>query len=254
MSDKNFQRDDYLLLAQLAQQTERFNEMVEFVGKFIQQNGQLTQEERAIVSAAYKNLVGNKRADLRVLTAIEQKESRKQQSQEVTNNLQYIRNYKQKIEKELRLYCSDIINTLDNTLIPKSQDDEFACFYYKMKGDYNRYLAEFLVDDEYNKAVEACQNAYKDANNKAQSLDPTNPIKLGLLLNQSVFYYEILQKTEKDGLAVKTAQEAYQNAIANIDKIKDEHYKDTALIMQLLQDNITLWSTESQIDDQQNIE
>ena len=69
-----------------------------------------------------------------------------------------------------------------------------------MKGDYNRYLAEFLVDEEYNKAVDACQAAYKEANNKASSLDPTNPIKLGLLLNLSVFYYEIMQKTEKDGM------------------------------------------------------
>lgn len=45
---------------------------------------------------------------------------------------------------------------MDNTLIPKAQDDENSCFYYKMKGDYNRYLAEFLVDDEYNKAVDLC--------------------------------------------------------------------------------------------------
>lgn len=87
MTEKNFQRDDYLLLAQLAQQTERFGDMVEFVGKFIRQNGKLTQEERAIVSAAYKNLVGNKRADLRVLTAIEQKESKKQQASEVNSCL-----------------------------------------------------------------------------------------------------------------------------------------------------------------------
>ena len=87
--------------------------MVDFVGKFISQNSKLSNDERAIVSAAYKNLVGNKRADLRVLTAIEQKESRKQQTPEVNNSLQYIRNYKLKIEKELRLYCSDILNTLD---------------------------------------------------------------------------------------------------------------------------------------------
>ncbi|EGR28993.1 hypothetical protein IMG5_165370 [Ichthyophthirius multifiliis] len=118
-----------------------------------------------------------------------------------------------------------------------------------MKGDYNRYLAEFLLDDEYNKVVEAAQQAYKEANNRAQALEHTNPIKLGLLLNMSVFYYEIMQKTDRD---VKIAQDAYNNAITSIDKVKDEHYKDTALIMQLLRDNITLWSTETQVDDGQN--
>ena len=68
-----------------------------------------------------------------------------------------------------------------------------------MKGDYNRYLAEFLLDDEYNKVVDAANQAYKEANYKSEALDHTNPIKLGLLLNLSVFYYEIMQKTEKDG-------------------------------------------------------
>ena len=70
-------REDYLLLARLAQQTERYNEMVEFITKFIFSEGKLTKEERNIVSASYKNVVGNKRAELRVLTAIEQKESKK---------------------------------------------------------------------------------------------------------------------------------------------------------------------------------
>ena len=70
-------REDYLLLARLAQQTERYNEMVEFITKFIFSEGELTNEERNIVSASYKNVVGNKRAELRVLTAIEQKESKK---------------------------------------------------------------------------------------------------------------------------------------------------------------------------------
>ena len=70
-------REDYRLLARLAQQTERYNEMVEFITKFIFSEGELTNEERNIVSASYKNVVGNKRAELRVLTAIEQKESKK---------------------------------------------------------------------------------------------------------------------------------------------------------------------------------
>jgi 14-3-3 protein epsilon len=133
--------------------------MVEFVSNFFTGDAateKLTPEqeveERNIISAAYKNVVGNKRAELRVLTAIEQKESRR--SQNDNSNLTYIRNYKHKIEKELRQYCSEILGTLEKVLIPRTVTLDSKVFYLKMKGDYNRYLAEFLLDEDYNKALE----------------------------------------------------------------------------------------------------
>lgn len=49
--------------------------MVDFVEHFFSQDSDVSPEaeveERNIISAAYKNMVGNKRAELRVLTAIE---------------------------------------------------------------------------------------------------------------------------------------------------------------------------------------
>lgn len=45
--------------------------MIEFIGIFVTQPQELSKDERSILSAAYKNVVGNKRAELRVLTAIE---------------------------------------------------------------------------------------------------------------------------------------------------------------------------------------
>lgn len=69
-------------------------------------------------------------------------------------NLSYIRAYKTKIEKELKFYCNDILSLLEINLIPKVKSVDSKVFYLKMKGDYNRYLAEFLLDDDYNKALE----------------------------------------------------------------------------------------------------
>lgn len=86
------------------------------IGKFVESEGELSNEERNIVSAAYKNVVGNKRAELRVLTAIEQKESAKNENIKL-----YIRNYKFKIEKELKTYCSTIVSILDKYLIPNAK-------------------------------------------------------------------------------------------------------------------------------------
>jgi len=68
---------------------------------------------------------------------------------------------------------------------------------------------------------------------------------LGLALNYSVFYYEIKQNPNK---ACKMARAAFDDAIADLDNVEDEFYKDATLIMQLLRDNLTLWTEEVEAD------
>ncbi len=115
-------------------------------------------------------------------------------------------------------------------------------FYYKMKGDYHRYLAEFQVGDSRKdsaaKALESYNSATQIAN---KELPPTHPIRLGLALNFSVFYYEILNSPER---ACHLAKQAFDDAIAELDTLSEDSYKDSTLIMQLLRDNLTLWTSD----------
>jgi len=165
-------------------------------------------------------------------------------------NIAYIRNYKTTIENELKNHCKDILSLLDKYLLPNSKSEESKIFFLKMKGDYNRYLTEFLVDQEGNEAIENAREAYISAKKLAKSnLPATHPLRLGLLLNLSVFYFEILQNQEK---ATKTAEKAFDRAISNIDNVCEETYKDCTLIMQLLRDNLTLWTSSLPADDGQN--
>lgn len=150
---------------------------------------ELTVEERNLLSVAYKNVIGARRASWRIISSIEQKEENKG----VEEKLEMIKNYRAQVEKELRDICSDILDVLDKHLIPCATTGESKVFYYKMKGDYHRYLAEFATGNDRKEAAENSLVAYKAASDIAMTdLPPTHPIRLGLALNFSVFYYEIL--------------------------------------------------------------
>jgi len=111
-----------------------------------------------------------------------------------------------------------------------------------MKGDYYRYLAEFKSGDEREEAADLSKKAYETASTTAEAdLPSTHPIRLGLALNYSVFYYEIMNSPER---ACYLAKQAFDEAISELDNLSEDSYKDSTLIMQLLRDNLTLWTSD----------
>merc|ERR1712060_580497 len=148
-------------------------------------------------------------------------------------------------ETEVDKICNDILSILDNTLIGLATTGESKVFYLKMKGDYHRYRCELrqLGADDRQAVSELAVEAYEKATGIAHNdLAPTHPIRLGLALNFSVFHYEILENREE---ACKLAKEAFDDAIAELDTLSEESYKDSTLIMQLLRDNLTLWTSDT---------
>mmetsp|Transcript_30357 Transcript_30357/g.49055 ORF Transcript_30357/g.49055 Transcript_30357/m.49055 type:complete len:259 (+) Transcript_30357:85-861(+) len=231
-------REDSVYMAKLAEQAERYDEMVEAMKKVAKLNLELTVEERNLLSVAYKNVIGARRASWRIISSIEQKEESKGNAAHVSK----IRDYRIKVEQELSSICRDILKILVEHLIPNSATGESKVFYYKMKGDYFRYLAEFAAGPERQAAADDSLTAYKAASDIASTeLPPTHPIRLGLALNFSVFYYEILNFPDR---ACALAKQAFDDAIAELDTLSDESYKDSTLIMQLLRDNLTLWTSD----------
>ena len=92
--------------------------------------------------------------------------------------------------------------------------------------------------------MEKSLTAYKQASEIAKAeLAPTHAIRLGLALNFSVFYYEILNSPER---ACRLAKAAFEDAVAELHSLRDDSYKDSTLIMQLLRDNFTLWTSDIQ--------
>ncbi len=121
-------REENVYMAKLAEQAERYDEMVQAMKNVATLNVELTVEERNLLSVAYKNVIGARRASWRIVSSIEQKEESKGNETQVKR----IRDYRTLIENELGGICKDILSVLDDHLIPSSSNGESKVFYYKM--------------------------------------------------------------------------------------------------------------------------
>jgi 14-3-3 protein epsilon len=237
MSEK-FEKQIYL--AMLAEQCSRYEDMMSFLEEMVKmKSNDLTSDERNLLSIAYKNTISLDRQAIRTLLAYESKESKKAESP----YLEYIKEYKNKVQKELEGLCNKINTTIDQNLLPKAETDEAKVFYHKMKGDYDRYIAENVDGELKKKYADLGLQAYNAALDSAKSIDYKNPIKLGLALNLSVFYYEVVaNKDEACKLAKETLDKA-KDALAGVDEDDDEA-KDAMSIVNLLQENLDMWNSE----------
>lgn len=160
--------------------------MVLYMKEVAKLGGELTVDERNLLSVAYKNVVGTRRASWRIISSIEQKEESKGSDKHVGT----IKEYRSKIELELEKVCQDVLDVLTDALIPNAATGESKVFYHKMyvstyahdnhishcpryrnayltprttnrKGDYHRYLAEFASGEKRKNAATAAHEAYK---------------------------------------------------------------------------------------------
>jgi len=226
--------------AKLAEQAERYDDMVTFMKELTNTEGKLTDEQRNLLSVAFKNVVGARRSAWRIISSIEQKQQEKKEESEFTAA------YRKEIEKELEERCGEVLDLIKDHLL-KTVDEttnpsEAKVFYLKMKADYFRYLVEVSVGEKRDGFANSSKEAYTAASTEAKDLPNTHPIKLGLALDFSVFYYEIMNDP---ALACELAKKSFDEAIAELDNLKEESYKDSTLIMQLLRDNLTLWTSEN---------
>jgi 14-3-3 protein epsilon len=231
-SYKSDPRGGLVFLASTAEKAERYEDMCKYMSALVSwtstNNTDLTVEERNLFSVAYKNVIGARRASWRTLNVEDNKFD------------DLVQDYKKRVELELSTICKEVLSLLEDKLLKNSKTtSESSVFYLKMIGDYYRYLAEFAGTEGYDKKAALYYGQAMDI--AREKLDPTDPIRLGLALNYSVCFYEILKDKKK---ACDLAKSAFDQAISKLDTLSEESYKDSTLIMQLLRDNLTLWTSD----------
>merc|ERR1712150_226754 len=142
--------------------------------------------------------------------------------------------------------CNEVLALIDDHLLPASSDAgdvEGKVLFEKMKGDYLRYEAEVATGAERDALATKSEEAYVDGTQSAKDLTSTHPVRLGLALNYSVFLHDIKDDSQK---ACEVAKKAFDEAIAELDNLKEDAYKDSTLIMQQLRDNLSQWTSDNE--------
>ncbi len=239
MADK-FEKQVYL--AMLAEQCSRFEDMMDFLEEMVKgKKEDFSSDERNLLSIAYKNTISLRRQAIRTLFAYEMKEKKKEDSA----YLAYISEYKKKIEKELENLCLKIIKNIDEFLVPKASDSEAKVFYHKMKADYFRYIAENVEGEKKKSFSDSSMKSYQESMDISKDLNISNPIRLGLALNFSVFYYEVFNDQETACKIAKDTLDLARKELVNVDE-DDEEHKDAFSIINLLQENLNMWTMDSE--------
>jgi len=224
-------------MARVAEQAERFDDMVEYLQTVVKaKNEDFTTEERNLLSVGFKNQIGSKRTAIRTISAIEQ-------------NPKYAKfngalaAYKKRIEQELYNQCIAIVNIVKSNCMGVASTDETKAFFYKMIGDYYRYVAECAQGDQLDTVKNGALDNYQLAQTTSESLNACNPIRLGLALNFSVFHYEVMNNHK---VACELGERALSDALEKIDDVDEETFRDAKSIIELLKENLSLWKEEEE--------
>ena len=110
-----------------------------------------------------------------------------------------------------------------------------------MIGDYYRYVAESAHESILEEVKNGALEGYQKADNLSGSLNACHPIRLGLALNFSVFYYEVINNKKK---ACDLGEKALTEALEKIDDVDEETFRDAKSIIELLKENLSLWKEE----------
>ena len=231
-----------IYMALLAQQCSRYEEMFKYLEDLlIKRNKDFSVKERELLAYGYVSYIKSKRKSLHIVMAYETKEKKNENSIFIS----YIQEYRRTLETDLTQSCQKIINIIDSLLFKKAENNEAKIFYKKLKGDLNRYIAEYAKDELRERVMRDGLIAYQDAKNLSKDMNIMNEILLGLALNMSLFYYEVINERKN---AIKIADECITKVNKELQSFDEDNEKNKVImsLISLIKENLENWKIEEE--------
>ncbi len=149
------------------------------------------------------------------------------------------------LEQRIREIALEFLDIIHSYIMPTITSHESRVYYLKLQADYTRYIAELSAGAEHRRLSEQTYNTYEKAAEIAICyLAPSNPVRINLMLNFSVFYYEVYNSPERACILAKAAfNHAVESGVLDFDQ-EDKH-KDAKAILKLIKRNLGLWTNQA---------
>ena len=200
----------------------------------------LTPEELNLLNIAYKNPIASRRSSLNDVLEFINRES----PASCPSRVQKLQMFRDTLLEEIKEICLDLINLIDTSLLPAANEPQQRVSFEKMKGDYYRYICEKRDKADIEDLIQKANECYQSGMTIAQEeLDNANSTYLGLVLNYSVFLYDIMELKNE---AIEISKKAFNDAEYMTSSMNDTAYKDTIMVLRLLKTNFVNWEKEIQ--------
>lgn len=168
-----------------------------------------------------------------------------EQEETVRGNLQHAnkaKTYLQKVASEFSIICKDLLEILDVHLIPSTMNGESKIFYVKLKEEYLQHLSEIAPVARRQAAADHSLEAYTAAQDMSLAdLPAAHPVRLSRALSLAMRYHDVLRCPDR---ARRLAEEAFRGAVEGLDSLDEGSYRESALLLRLLEDNLAAWASE----------
>lgn len=230
------ERDALFCLATVLEKTDQKKEAIEALKKMIEINPAISMNKLYMLSISYKNAITDNRNGIRILDTIVNDPNMKN-----SERLEKIKRIRTELITELNSTCNELINLIEQTLLPNNTSTQHQLFLKKLEADYYRYICENNDNNEQNILVQKAKDCYNEAMKiSKESLQQSDPQAIELALNYSVFLYDVLGKKEE---AIQFAQNTYNENCAIVRQSSDNSAQEASRFLQNLSENIQLWKT-----------
>ena len=232
--------EDKLYLARVCHICCLHEETLKYIEEvIILKNGEINEEEKNLLFNSLKSLINFRRESWRTINALESKEKKNKSSL-----LPRVTELKKTLEEEIKKYVNKGIELIDEKLLKENISDELKVMYFKIKGDYIRYILELTPEDkeeEINILKEKAEENYKIGLNISESLNYLSTTRVGLILNYSVFLYEIIKDYKN---AYILANDVYQktNKLLSNENYNSSLLKELNKMLDILKENLSKWA------------
>lgn len=235
--------DDLIFLCRIYHKQHRTSDAIKSIKKLVYAKPCLDENERVLFQAIYKQLIDSLRNSLATVNSYWEVEYESGQY----DIAQFLQTKKEQICEKLIPICKEAIGIIDDTLIPNTNDSQALVFYYKLKGDFYRYVAEYSDETDSVDAANLGEEAYTSAFDNSQSLPVWDSVRLSLVLNAAVFKYEIRKNPDEATEMLESEVKSYEEYSKDI---SEDVNKEICDIIQLMKQNLSFWEQDKMDDDE----